>query len=92
MSRPNFHINLNEPDRPKVKSKCLGADEYDEETLMSFQEWKDAGFWVLKGSRARCIDAVGVHQFSKDQTTAVNKEFSLPDGFEIGDANEYDLY
>lgn len=50
-------------------SKPLPADKYDPDTLMSYQEWKDCGRFVLKGMKSRCRDAVGVPQFSVDQVT-----------------------
>lgn len=49
--------------------KPLPADKYDPDTLMSYQEWKDCGRYVLKGMKSRCRDAVGVPQFSADQVT-----------------------
>lgn len=60
----------------------LPANEYDEETLMSFQEWKDVGYFVLKGARMRCRDAMGVPQFSKDQTTLGKSEWEAEHGIE----------
>jgi hypothetical protein len=59
-------------------SNPLPADKYDPDTLMSWQEWKDAGYFILKGSRSRCRDAVGVCLFSIDQTTAGSEP---PKGF-----------
>ena len=70
-------------------SKPLPADKYDPDTLMSYQEWKDAGFFILKGSKSRCRDASGVCQFSKDQTTAA--DISTAE-FEACDATEADIY
>ena len=53
----------------------LPADKYDQDTLMSFEEWKTCGRFVLKGSKMRCRDAVGVPQFSEDQVSEENPDF-----------------
>ena len=47
----------------------LPADQYDSDTLMSYQEWQDAGRYICKGSKSRTRDAVGMCLFSIDQTT-----------------------
>lgn len=80
----------------------LPADEYDSDTLMSYQEWKDAGYYVLKGSKSRERDCLGICHFSIDQTTAREGlkynhttsylEQRLSDRYENCDATEADIY
>lgn len=36
-----------------------------EETAMSFQEWSDCGYTVVKGEKSEIRDALGVPQFTK---------------------------
>jgi hypothetical protein len=50
-------------------SKPLPADKYDQDTLMEYKEWKDAGYCVMKGMKSRCRDAAGACLFSADQVT-----------------------
>jgi hypothetical protein len=40
-----------------------------EETAMSFQEWSDCGYTVIKGEKSEIRDALGVPQFTKEQVT-----------------------
>ena len=52
--------------------------EADEDTACSYQEWRDAGYCVVRGSKSRLRDATGVPQFTLDQVTKVRcykKEF-----------------
>ena len=38
-----------------------------EDTAMSFQEWSDAGYKIIKGSKSKFRDILGVSQFTIDQ-------------------------
>jgi hypothetical protein len=40
---------------------------FEEDTAMSFQEWSDAGFLIMKGAKSEFRDAMGVPQFTRDQ-------------------------
>jgi hypothetical protein len=40
-----------------------------EETAMSFQEWSDCGYTVVKGEKSEIRDALGIPQFTKEQVT-----------------------
>jgi hypothetical protein len=41
----------------------------DEDSCCSFDEWRQAGFVVVKGSKSFFKDALGVPQFTKEQVT-----------------------
>lgn len=47
-----------------------------EDTAMSFQEWKDAGFWIKKGSKSTLTDALGEPQFTADQVRKSNPSWA----------------
>ena len=38
-----------------------------EETAMSFQEWSDCGYRIVKGEKSEIRDVMGVPQFTKEQ-------------------------
>lgn len=38
-----------------------------EDTAMSFQEWSDSGYKIIKGSKSQFRDILGVPQFTIDQ-------------------------
>jgi hypothetical protein len=38
-----------------------------EETAMSFEEWNNCGYVVVKGEKSEIRDALGIPQFTKEQ-------------------------
>lgn len=62
-------------------------DNLDEDTAMTYQEWRDAGFSVSRGEKARLRDALGQAQFTIDQVvplTALAEE-QLEEYLETGE-------
>ena len=43
----------------------------DEDSCCSFDEWRESGFMVVKGSKSYFNDALGVPQFTKEQVVRV---------------------
>jgi len=67
------------------------TEEELEDTAMSFEEWKMAGFMVRAGQKSRLQDACGRPQFTLDQVTAlslramisIKGQHVLPDGSNV---------
>jgi len=57
---------LPNPNGQEAKDQIL-RDTLTEDTCLSFDEWKDAGYWVRKGARSVFKDALGVPQFTIEQ-------------------------
>ena len=45
-----------------------------EDTALSFQEWSDAGYKILKGSKSPHRDIMGVPQFTADQVVRAGSQ------------------
>jgi hypothetical protein len=52
---------------PGVAARLAYRNSLDEESCMSFSEWKSAGYFVKKGSKSFFQDALGIPQFTKEQ-------------------------
>lgn len=40
-----------------------------EDSSMTYQEWQDCGYYIIKGSKSRLRDVMGVPLFQKDQVS-----------------------
>lgn len=45
----------------------------EEDSCLSFQEWKDCGWSVMKGQKANSFDLTGIAQFTRNQVTKINE-------------------
>ena len=54
---------------PHKLARLRAIRELDEDSCCSFQEWKNARYWVKKGSKSYFTDALGIPQFTKEQVT-----------------------
>lgn len=52
---------------PGLLAKQRLINSLDEDSCCSFDEWKGAGYWVLKGSKSYFTDILGTPQFTKEQ-------------------------
>lgn len=43
-----------------------------EDTCASFDEWKECGYWVVKGAKSCFKDCLGIPQFTKEQVKQSN--------------------
>ena len=67
------HKLLNEPKRPSRGVMPHPPESGDEDdTALSFDEWKAAGWCVKKGERSECTDVLGVPQFTRLQVRKNN--------------------
>jgi len=39
----------------------------DEDSCLSFDEWKACGYWIKKGAKSHFTDILGIPQFTKEQ-------------------------
>lgn len=51
-----------------LKSLKLEMDD----TAMSYEEWSNAGYYLIKGSKSSGKDALGIPQFNQSQTRKFN--------------------
>lgn len=52
----------------KQKSSKLEMDD----TSLSYEEWSNAGYYLIKGSKSTGKDALGIPQFNQSQTRKFN--------------------
>ena len=52
---------------PAAAARIAYRNSLDEDSCMSFDEWKACGFFVKKGSKSQFTDALGIPQFTKEQ-------------------------
>lgn len=63
--------------RPARAGKPPPPESGDEEdTTLSFDEWKDAGYSVRKGQKFHCTDINGVPQFLRAQVQKTNSSWA----------------
>lgn len=54
---------------PHVRERLRIMSRLDEDSCCSFDEWKAAGYWIVKGSKSYFTDILGIPQFTKEQVT-----------------------
>jgi hypothetical protein len=54
---------------PAAAARLAKIKTLDEDSCMSFDEWKLARYWIKKGEKSYFTDALGVPQFTKEQVT-----------------------
>lgn len=52
---------------PEGEARRRLLESLDEDSCCSFDEWRQAGFVVVKGSKCHFYDVLGVPQFTKEQ-------------------------
>ena len=74
--KPPMHPELlraSKKKRPVAAGKLPAPDSKNEEdTALSFDEWKEAGFGVKKGEKSGLTDINGVPQFLRAQVRRIN--------------------
>lgn len=57
---------------PEGEARRRLLESLDEDSCCSFDEWRRAGFIVVKGSKSYFHDVLGVPQFTKEQVVKVH--------------------
>lgn len=57
---------------PEAAARLRMQRALSEDTCCSFQEWKDAGYWIKKGAKSVFTDCLGTPQFTKEQVRKSN--------------------
>ena len=73
--KPPMHPELLKPKKPKASkaTKPPPPESGDEDdTALSFDEWKDSGFSVRKGEKCQSFDVLGIPQFTRLQVQKTN--------------------
>lgn len=52
---------------PEGEARRRLLESLDEDSCCSFDEWRQAGFVVVKGSKCHFYDVLGTPQFTKEQ-------------------------
>ena len=52
---------------PAARARLAYIASLDEDSCMSFDEWKSCGYFVKKGSKSQFTDVLGIPQFTKEQ-------------------------
>lgn len=76
--KPPMHPELLKPKRTKRPSRSLPMPESGniDDSAMSFEEWKAAGYIVIKGEKSGMTDIMGVPQFLMNQVRKINSAWS----------------
>ena len=72
--KPLMHPELvQKPARPSKARKPPPPESGDEDdTMLSFDEWKECGWSVKKGEKCAGFDPLGIPQFTRNQVRRLN--------------------
>jgi hypothetical protein len=65
----NGCIKLSPQRKAELLAQQAAYRNLTEDTCMSFDEWKDMGYWVKRGAKSMFKDALGTPQFTIEQVT-----------------------
>lgn len=52
---------------PAGRARIAYRNSLDEDSCLSFDEWKACGYFIKKGAKSQFTDALGLPQFTKEQ-------------------------